>query len=32
MNYLKSINPFSNKDIDNKLLYTIKVLLTAGVL
>ena len=29
---IKSINPFSNKNTDNKILYTIKVLLTAGVL
>ena len=29
---IKTINPFSNKDTDNKLLYTIKILLTAGIL
>lgn len=32
LDILKSINPFSNKKVDNKLLYTIKVLLTAEVL
>ena len=31
-NILKSINPFSNKDTDNKILYTIKILLTTGIL
>ena len=31
-NIIKSINPFSNKNTDNKILYTIKILLTAGVL
>ena len=29
---LKNINPFSNKEVDNKILYTIKILLTAGVI
>ena len=32
LDILKSINPFSNKKVDNKILYTIKVLLTAEVL
>ena len=32
LNIVKSINPFSNKNTDNKILYTIKILLTAGVL
>ena len=31
-NLLLSINPFSNKNTDNKLLYTIKILLTTGIL
>ena len=32
LDIIKSINPFSNKNTDNKILYTIKILLTAGVL
>ena len=32
LDIIKSINPFSNKKTDNKILYTIKILLTAGVL
>ena len=32
LDIIKSINPFSNKKENNKILYTIKVLLTAGVL
>ena len=32
LNIFKSINPFSNKNTDNKILYTIKILFTAGVL
>ena len=32
LNIIKSINPFSNKNTDNKILYTIKILLTAGIL
>ena len=32
LDIIKAINPFSNKDTDNKLLYTIKILLTAGIL
>ena len=31
-NILKAINPFSNKDTDNKILYTVKILLTTGLL
>lgn len=31
-NILKAINPFSNKDTDNKILYTIKILLTTQIL
>ena len=31
-NLLLFINPFSNKNTDNKLLYTIKILLTTGIL
>ena len=29
---IKAINPFSNKNTDNRVLYTIKVLLIAGIL
>ena len=32
LNVIKAINPFSNKDTDNKILYMIKILLTAGIL
>lgn len=32
LNIIKSINPFSNKNTDNKILYTIKTLLTAEIL
>ena len=31
-NILKAINPFSNKDTNNKILYTIKILLTTQIL
>ena len=31
-NIIKTINPFSRKDTDNKILYTIKILLTTGLL
>lgn len=32
LDIIKLVNPFSNKNTDNKLLYTIKILLTAGIL
>ena len=32
LDIIKSINPFSNKNTDNKILYTTKILLTAGIL
>ena len=32
LNIIKSINPFSGKDTDNKILYTIKILLTTQVI
>ena len=32
LDIIKSINPFSNNNIDNKILHTIKILLTAGIL
>lgn len=31
-NIIKSINPFSTKDTDNKILYTLKILLTTQVI
>ena len=31
-NIIKTINPFGNKEIDSKILYTIKILLTTGLL
>lgn len=32
INIIKAINPFSNKDTDNKILYTAKILLTTQVI
>ena len=32
INIIKSLNPFSNKKVDNKILYTLKILLTTGIL
>lgn len=32
VNIIKSINPFSGKDTDNKILYTVKILLTTLVI
>ena len=32
MNILKELNPFSNKEVDNKILYTLKILITTGLI
>lgn len=31
-NIIQSLNPFNNKDTDNKILYTLKILLTTGII
>lgn len=31
LSIIKDINPFSNKKVDNKILYTLKILLSAGI-
>ena len=31
LSFIKKLNPFSNKKVDNKIIYTIKILLSAGI-